>query len=783
MKKKFVVLWALCLLAEMAAAEGFIKAKVWLGERSTGELAKLGVDLTEGDLRPNVWFVGDFSKGTFERITDAGFTTTVLATDAEYYYRNRAGMTQAAVGFANDACHAMCDYEVPQHFSMGSMAGFLTYDELWTLIDSMQVWYPGLATGRAAIDSTLLTAEGRYVYFIKLSDNVGVDENEPELLYTALHHAREPQSMMQLVFYMCYLLERYGTDQEVTNLLDNNELFFIPCLNPDGYVYNEVSNPAGGGLWRKNRRANADGSVGVDLNRNYDVNWGYDDVGSSPFGGDDTYRGTHSFSEPETEAVFNFVSAHQFVLTFNYHSYSNLLIHPYGHQPMAYTNDSTLYRNLAYLLTRCNRYKAGTAPETVNYVANGGSDDWYYGDSLSKPKVFAFTPEVGTADDGFWPAPQRIVPLCIENVYSNLSLARLTGSYVLAQHKQPRYVTGATTYCRFDFKNYGFNNLGGCTISINPLSGNIQSVGTAKVYSGLPQLLTFNDSIILNLSSSITTGSAIDYVLVVDNGYFTLTDTIQQVYGTPTLVLYEDGGSVTAWNGAGGLWGVDVGTYSSLPSSIGDSPQNVYQPNSITSLTLNTPMDLTTAADATLTFDAQWDIEKGYDYAVLYASIDNGVQWTPLCTEYTRAGNNFQLLGAPIFDGNSQGFRPNRASLNNFLGNEVLLKFELVSDGFQEGDGINFDELRVEIVDTINTALAVTGDVPFSLFPNPADEVLTILNPKQALLNIKIWNMQGKVVYEAGLTGSKKSIATDRFTSGLYTVSVNNRSYRLMIVH
>jgi hypothetical protein len=61
--------------------------------------------------------------------------------------------------------------------------------------------------------------------------------------------------------------------------------------------------------------------------------------------------------------------------------------------------------------------------------------------------------------------------------------------------------------------------------------------------------------------------------------------------------------------------------------------------------------------------------------------------------------------------------------------------------------------------------------------------VLTIVNPKQALLNIKIWNMQGKVVYEAGLTGSKNSIATDRFTSGLYTASVNNRSYRLMIVH
>src|SRR5690606_9786063 len=119
---------------------------------------------------------------------------------------------------------------------------------------------------------------------------------------------------------------------EVRYLVDNTEMYFIPCINPDGYIYNETTDPFGGGLWRKNRWKGDDGMVyGVDLNRNYGYEWGADNSGSSPQPNGQTFRGTGPFSEPETQAVKFFCDSHQFRIALNYHTYGNLLIHPWGY--------------------------------------------------------------------------------------------------------------------------------------------------------------------------------------------------------------------------------------------------------------------------------------------------------------------------------------------------------------------------------------------------------------------------------------------------------------------
>ena len=83
----------------------------------------------------------------------------------------------------------------------------------------------------------------------KISDNPNQDENEPEILYDAVHHAREPNSLSQLIFYMYYLLENYGLNDEVTYLVNETEMYFVPCINPDGYIYNQINDPNGGGMW------------------------------------------------------------------------------------------------------------------------------------------------------------------------------------------------------------------------------------------------------------------------------------------------------------------------------------------------------------------------------------------------------------------------------------------------------------------------------------------------------------------------------------------------------
>ena len=107
---------------------------------------------------------------------------------------------------------------------------------------------------------------------------------------------------------------------------------FIPAINPDGLIYNQQIAPNGGGMQRKNARETCNGGVdGVDLNRNYSFMWGLDNQGSSPDGCDETFRGTSPFSEPETAAIEAFIDNHDFPVAFNYHSYSNLLLHPFGY--------------------------------------------------------------------------------------------------------------------------------------------------------------------------------------------------------------------------------------------------------------------------------------------------------------------------------------------------------------------------------------------------------------------------------------------------------------------
>ena len=256
--------------------------------------------------------------------------------------------------------HRMQETYSVSGFEFGSMGGYYTFDEVVIELDSMRLLYPSLISAKQSIGTSI---EGKDIWMVRISDNPDVDEQEPEVLYTALHHAREPQSMMTLMYFMYYLLENYGTDPEATFLVENRELYFVPVLNVDGYLYNQQTNPNGGGFWRKNRRNNGDGSFGVDLNRNYGYQWGYDNTGSSPNPSNNTYRGTAPFSEPETQAIRDFCNSHDIKLCLNYHTYGDLLIYPWGYSD-SFTPDSTLFIELAVDMTQFNNYTYGTGSQT-----------------------------------------------------------------------------------------------------------------------------------------------------------------------------------------------------------------------------------------------------------------------------------------------------------------------------------------------------------------------------------------------------------------------------------
>ncbi len=300
-----------------------------------------------------------------------------------------------------------------------------TYSEGMAEIQQIHADFPSIVSEPIVIGTTL---EGNDIWAFKVSDNPEMDEDEPEVLYSAYIHAREAITIEVLLHFVHHLTDNYGTDLRVTDIVNERELWFVPFINPDGVLYNEANNPNGGGMWRKNRRNNGDGSWGVDLNRNFGHFWGYDDEGSSPFGYDETYRGAEAFSEPATQAIRDFVNSRNFTAALTYHSYSNLLLYPWGYDAIHVPEpDHSGFQMITGLMAEHNGYTCGTGWELL-YTTNGDTDDWFYADDDGHEKILAITPEVGSSSDGFWPQESRIPTLVAENLEPNLIFAEIAGN-------------------------------------------------------------------------------------------------------------------------------------------------------------------------------------------------------------------------------------------------------------------------------------------------------------------------------------------------------------------
>jgi len=295
---------------------------------------------------------------------------------------------------------------------LGVGSAYHTYEEMYAEMDSVTTANPSFCS----LQSIGTSIEGRDIWAMKISDNVGTTEDEPRVLYLGAHHAREIITIEIPLYIMYWFTDNYGTDSLATFLVDNREIWIVPLMNPDGREYVEHT-----GDWRKNRRNNGDGTYGVDLNRNWGYMWGYDDTGSSPITGSEVYRGPSAFSEPETQAIRDFMETYQFSTALSYHSHSRLFLYPWGyvHDPCP---DRAAFAALGDSLASFNGYT--NQQGAALYPTNGDSDDWMYGEQTTKDKVFSFTPEVGTE---FYPPESDILTLCEENLGPAIVMAEYAG--------------------------------------------------------------------------------------------------------------------------------------------------------------------------------------------------------------------------------------------------------------------------------------------------------------------------------------------------------------------
>ena len=694
-------------------AQDYSRLKVFANEEQLYKLGNLGVAVDHGMRKEGTFFISDFSSTERAIMDQYEFNYEVLIEDVEQYYidilnnpeKEQGGLKNTICSNTSGGTSSYANPIAPTNFNLGTMGGYLKYNEMLAELDAMVQQYPNLITAKAPI-STFLTHENRPIYHVKISDNPNVNENEPKALYTAIHHAREPMSLMETIFFMWYVLENYGTNEEITYLVNETQLFFVPCINPDGYVYNETTNPTGGGMWRKNRRNNGGGVYGVDLNRNYGYGWGT--TGTSTVTSNDTYCGTAPYSEPEVQAMRWLVQNHKFVSAFNAHTYAKDILFPIGTTVAEFADHHDYFQAESNHMVQFNGYTA--MKSSALYPASGDSDDYMYKMDIGvgvKDTMFVHTPEVGTA---FWQPSSEILATCKEMLFPNLVLAHITRNYVVVKDTDPNSIS--TLSGNF---NHSANRLGRMsgpvTVSIQPLL-NIASVGNAVVYD-LALMQTSTGSISYTLNPNIQFGNLVKYIIKTDNGLWVKRDTIVKTYGAYNLQVTENATAVTNWTGN---WATTTSTFVSSPKCFTDSPTGNYANNANTTYTYVPTIDLTNAFAAQITFYAKWNIEADFDYVQFQVSTDGGTTWIGQCGNYTNAGTNangsVQPNNQPVYDGIMSNWVMEEINLSDYLGQIIKVRFQLKSDGGTRKDGFYFDDFNIYFN---NQGAAVTPTAQFTM--------------------------------------------------------------------
>ncbi len=776
MKKILSTFLFLAFFTANSQTEKYHKIEITGGEGLIPQLSQLGITIDHAE-RKGTSVITEISDSEVAVLKQNNISYNVLISDMASFYENRIKQDYenkvSLAGLCNDPTVVK-----PSKFHLGTMGGYFTLNEMQNILDSMTLLYPTLITAKAALSP--LSVEGRSIWYLKISDNPNIDESEPEVLYNAMHHAREAASISQLIFYMWYLLENYATNPDVKFLVDNTEMFFVPCVNPDGYEYNRLTNPGGGGMWRKNRRNNGS-TFGVDLNRNYGYFWGYDNVGSSPNSSSDTYRGTAAFSEPETQAIRNFCNARQFQTALNAHTYSNLLIYPWGYLPSLYTPDSTTFVNWSILMCETSRFLYGTGDQTVQYVTNGDSDDWMYGEQTSKPKILAMTPEAGSSNDGFWPATSRIIDICKTTFNQNLNLAKLVTNFAHVTDQRDHFFFNTTGYIQYDIQRLGLQN-GNFTVSIAPVGLGIATTGSPKVYTGMLLNQTKSDSISFTLSGGLTPGQTVKYILAIDNGFYVHRDTISKVYG-PTVTVLNDPCNTIATNWIAGGWGNSTTKFHSAPASITDSPSGNYSSNQNKTVRLTSSLNLSGASYAHMQYWTRFALEKNYDEVVIQGSTNGGSSWFPICGKYETAPASFGGT-TPMYDGLQELFVKEEINLNGYLGQNLLVRFILTTDGGYNLDGFYIDDFLVRKINTVTAGVdQITIEDNVAIFPNPSNGQITLKNTGETMYTVKLFNGLGQEVIKADKLEANepgKTLQLHHLQAGIYFIELSTNEGRIV---
>jgi carboxypeptidase T len=303
---------------------------------------------------------------------------------------------------------------INSHATILTYTGYRDLTQVNSALETLHNTYPAI-TDLVTIGTSV---EGRPIMALKISNPPSVDDPaKGDVVYVGLHHAREWISVEVCLYIADQLLHQYATNAGLQTDLNAIQLWIVPVVNPDGFVYtHDVFRN-----WRKNRRDNGDGTYGVDLNRNWGYQWGLSS-GSSGVTSDDTYRGTASFSEPEVDDLKDFLNARNNLKCFvSYHSYSELYLRPWAYTTSDAPGETTLASIAQRNIARVAAVHGHTYSESIWYTSSGEAADYLWGEK----RVAAFTSELRPTlygVGGFELPPSEILPCAEENYPAAVAL-------------------------------------------------------------------------------------------------------------------------------------------------------------------------------------------------------------------------------------------------------------------------------------------------------------------------------------------------------------------------
>ena len=694
-----------------------------------------------------------------------------------------------------------------------------TYNELTAELGQFAREYPDICL----VESAGKSGYCNDLWIVKISDNVNIEEAEPEFKYISTMHGDEPVGMEMCLYLIETLLRNYGTDPRITNIVNETEIWIMPLMNPDGYIARTRRN-----------------GFNVNLNRDFP------DRIKDP-------NNTTTDRQPETQAVMNLGFHHSFVLSANFHSGALVVNYPYDSNE-SYENvytacpDDSLFIELAktYASHNLPMWNSSSFPNGITNGAEwavlyGGMQDWNY--------VWMGCNEVTIElSDVPWPPPDQLQSLWDDNRESMLSYIEavhwgvrgiisdtLSGAPLAATvdvvgidhsvYSDPdvgdyyRMLLPGEYTLRFSSENYTPKEIGPVLVEASQPTVldvqlcSVQMVSvTGKVtdsQSGLPlhAFIRFIGDTAFEAESDSQTGTFKTKVLigpyqveVTKDGYVTRIDSIEisqssnfeyelQPYVYIADWNFEDNDSGLSPSDTVWQWGQPtVGPMNAY------SGQNVWgtclsanYPNNVDARLTFPPIDLPDADHLEFSFWHWMDAETSavspgvaFDGGIVEVSLDDGLSWIQIApvkgylhTIFSSATSGPFAPDTPVFSG-QHGWMEEIFDLGDYRGLNLLMRFRFGSNSSdaQGHAGWYIDDAAITYYGAVSAVSDRNRDkVPAEFwlspnYPNPfnAETTIEFYLPKRSFASLRIYNVRGQLV---------KTLLTGKFTPGLHRVVFN----------